>query len=73
MTLRSGCAAAVALLVALPALALDPCGEWQRVFPWPTDASLEGVAWGHGRFVAVGGGVALTSEDSVIWTPHEVA
>jgi len=29
-------AAAGALLLALPAPALEPCGDWQRVYPWPT-------------------------------------
>ena len=26
------------------------------------------MAWGDGRFVAVGDGVALTSEDGVVWS-----
>jgi len=54
MTLRCGCAAVVALLITLPALALEPCGDWQQVLPWPTDASLNGVAYGDGRYLAVG-------------------
>lgn len=72
MVARHAFAALAVALVALPVLALDPCGEWQRVLPWPTDASLRGVAHGNGRYVALGDGVALTSEDAVVWTPHEV-
>ncbi len=48
--------------------AISPCGPWQQVLPWPTDATLRGVAYGDGRFVAVGEGVALVSEDGVVWT-----
>ena len=48
--------------------AMEPCGPWQQVYPLPTRASLWAVTYGDGRFVAVGQGVALVSEDGVVWT-----
>jgi len=44
---------------------------WREVLPWPTTSVLDGVAYGDGRFVAVGE-VALTSDDGVVWTPHDL-
>jgi len=36
-----------------------------------TEESLNGVAWGNGRFVAVGGGgIVVTSPDGAAWTPQ---
>jgi hypothetical protein len=61
---------AVATLLTAASLgwALEPCGEWQQVLPWPTGAVLNAVAVGDGRVVAVGCGVALTSDDGVVWS-----
>ncbi len=61
----------LALGVAPGVLALETCGDWQQVFPWPTGASLNGVTYGNGRFVAVGDGVVLVSDDGVVWSVGE--
>ncbi len=58
--------ATLAFLPAAAAPALEPCDPWQWVYPWPTASSLGGVAYGDGRFVAVGR-EALVSEDGVVW------
>lgn len=43
-------------------------GAWERVPP-PTPEWLYGVAFGGGRFVAVGSGPILASEDGRAWRP----
>jgi len=35
-----------------------------------TATSMTGIAFGEGRFVAVGGGVSLVSDDAETWTEH---
>lgn len=50
--------------------AADPLSRWQ-VRTSGTSADLDGVAYGHGRFVAVGDdGVILSSVDGASWTPE---
>lgn len=64
-------AARLALLVAL-GVGASAVGqtdlEWQLVSPLPTAADLHDVAWGAGRYLAVGSdGTVLTSPDMVGW------
>ncbi len=50
------------------------CGPWTRSGAEPPfgGASLDGVTWGEGQFVAVGdGGLIVTSPDGVAWTRRE--
>ena len=69
----------VAVLVCVPAQSAaagdqsrQKCEPWQLVNPLPTAFDLNGVAFGDGRWAAVGGhGTALTSTDRVRW--REVA
>ncbi len=45
--------------------------DWQWRNPLPQGESLRSIAYGSGRFVAVGnGGAVLTSPDGTIWTPQ---
>src|SRR6516164_1629047 len=61
--------AAVCLVAAFPVLA-QTCGDWSWSNPLPQGSALSGVAWGAGRFVAVGdGGTVLTSADGESWKP----
>jgi hypothetical protein len=56
-------------------LAVDPLDQWQwhLRMPLPTDNRLYGVAYGNGRFVAVGAqGTILVSEDGLAWTNHPI-
>ncbi len=63
----------VALLALLLVAAASSSAQTERprreLLPFPTASRLDGVAYGDGRFVAVGD-VALTSDDGVVWTPH---
>lgn len=45
-----------------------PVAGWEQVFPLPTGRNLHGVAYGNGRFVAVGDvGTVITSPDGEQW------
>jgi PKD repeat protein len=49
------------------ALALD-CDEWRLVNPLPSERHLNDVAFGEGRYVAVGdGGTMLSASSHVVW------
>jgi len=58
----------LAALVAAPCAADPPALEWQLLSPLPTASDIHDVAWGAGRYLAVGaGGTVLTSPDMVGW------
>jgi hypothetical protein len=66
-------AIAAVLAGAAPAIG-QTCGPWTRIGAEPPfgGASLNGVAYGDGLFVAVGdGGLIVTSPDGVAWTRRD--
>src|SRR5438128_1248646 len=61
--------ACVSLLCVYGAVAQsDPLSNWHWRNPLPQGNDLQGVAYGNGIFVVVGGGAILTSSDGVQWT-----
>ena len=69
-------------LLLLPAAHLSgqSCGPWRWINPLPQGNTLSGVAFGGGRYVAVGrAGTILVSDDGVAWSmrasnlPHDLA
>ena len=61
-------AAAVAITLSAGAGAEQPrCTPWELVNPWPQANHLRDVAFGGGRWVAVGEGVAVVSTDAAAW------
>jgi hypothetical protein len=62
----------LSLVWAQNALAADCGANWVWRNPLPQGNSLYSVAWGDGRFVAVGDiGTILTSPDGAAWTVHD--
>lgn len=57
----------------LTTLAADPLASWTARHS-PTNLDLTAVAYGNGRFVAIGNyhGIALTSPDGVTWTQRSM-
>lgn len=61
--------AVLALIPTSDRLRADSLDNWQWKNPLPTGNQLNGIAYGNGLFVAVGGlGTVVTSPDGVTWT-----
>ena len=59
---------ALLIVVSFPLFAADPLDTWHWRSPTPTGNQLRGVAWGGGRYVAVGEfGTVLISVDGRNW------
>src|SRR6476619_6163161 len=64
--------AASSLLVLTP-LSAQTCGPWSWVNPVPQGNTLNGVASGGGKYVAVGrAGTILVSADGASWSVREI-
>lgn len=54
-------------------ISAQPLGPWVLRYPLPSDQSPSAIAYGQGRFVAVGNfGTILTSQDAASWTNRPI-